>query len=83
MMRVISLIPLSKRAKQSVKQHGDLWEVVRREARVLFTTAEGPFLLVQPLTEDRAPACDMRSARIETASRWVHEFSDEDFKIAP
>lgn len=82
-MRVVSLIPLSKRGKQIVKQHGERWEVVRREESVLFTTAPGPFLLVQPLTEERAPAEDMRASRIESASRWVHEFSDEDFKVAP
>lgn len=82
-MRVITLIPLSKRAKQIVKQHGERWEVVRREVNVLFTDTPGPFLLVQPISEERAPANDMRAARIETASRWVHEFNDEDFKVAP
>lgn len=82
-MRVVSLIPMSKRAKQLVKQHGDRWEVVRREVNVLFTDKPGPFLLVQPLTEERAPASDVRSAREESASRWVHEFTDDDFKVAP
>lgn len=82
-MRIVSLIPLSNRARQIVKQHGERWEVVRREVNVLFTTSPGPFLLVQPLTEERAPADDVRASRIETASRWVHEFTDEDFKVAP
>jgi len=82
-MRIVTLIPLSKRAKQIVKQHGDRWEVIRRDVNVLFTDAAGPFLLVQPLTEERAPANDIRTSRIESASRWVHEFTDEDFKVAP
>lgn len=82
-MRVVSLIPLSKRAKQITKQHGERWEVVRAEKSPLFTDKSGPWLLVQPLTEERAPACDMRASRIETASRWVHEFTDEEFKVAP
>lgn len=82
-MRIISLIPLSKRAKQLVKQHGDRWEVVKRQDTVLFSDKAGPWLLVQPLTEERAPAMDMRSARLETASRWVHEFYDHNFKVAP
>lgn len=82
-MRVVTLIPLSKRAKQIVKQHGDRWEAIRLEQRVLFSDQRGPWLFVQPLSEDRAPAGDMRAARIETASRWIHEFSDENFKVAP
>lgn len=82
-MRVVSLIPLSKRAKQIVKEHGERWEVVKRQDRVLFLNTPGPWLLVQPLTEDRAPANDVRSARLESASRWVHEFNDENFKVAP
>lgn len=82
-MRVVSLLPLTKRAKQLVKQHGERWEVVRKEPRVLFSDAAGPWLLVQPLSEERAPADDARSARLETASRWVHEFNDENFKVAP
>lgn len=82
-MRVVSLLPLSKRAKQLVKQHGDRWEVLRREKNVLFSRGIGPWLYIQPLTEERAPATDARSARLESASRWVHEFNDEDFKVAP
>lgn len=82
-MRIVSLLPLSKRAKQVVKEHGDRWEVVKRQARVLFSEANGPWLLVQPLSEERAPANDVRSARLESATRWVHEFNDENFKVAP
>jgi len=82
-MRVVSLIPLTKRAKQIVKEHGERWEVVKRQDRVLFLNAPGPWLLVQPLTEERAPAHYVRAARVESASRWVHEFNDENFKVAP
>lgn len=82
-MRIVTLIPLSKRAKQIVKQHGERWEAVRIERSVLFTDKCGPWLLAQPLTEERAPADDIRASRIESASRWVHEFTDEDFKVAP
>jgi len=82
-MRVITLLPLSKRAKQLIKQHGERWEVVRKQNQVLFNLAPGPWLLVQPLSEERAPANDMRAARVETASRWVHEFNDTEFKVAP
>jgi hypothetical protein len=82
-MRVVSLIPLTKRAKQIVKQHGERWEAVRSEPRVLFSDLAGPWLYVQPLTEERAPANDIRAAKIESACRWVHEFNDENFKVAP
>jgi hypothetical protein len=82
-MRIVSLIPLTKRAKQIVKQHGERWEVVRSRASVLFTARGGPWLYVQPLTEERAPANDIHGAKIESACRWVHEFNDENFKVAP
>lgn len=82
-MRVITLIPMDKRAKQIVKQHGDRWEVVLRMRAVLFSDMQGPWLYVQPLTEERAPAHDARSARLESAARWVHEFNDQGFKVAP
>lgn len=82
-MRVITLIPLSKRGKQLVKEHGERWEVIRKADKVLFSDDKGPWLFVQPLTEDRSPASNMREARIESASRWVHEFTDHNFKVAP
>jgi hypothetical protein len=82
-MRIVSLLPLTKDAKRIVKQHGERWEVRQRWQTVLFSGKPGPWLLVQPLTEDRAPAADMRAARIESASRWVHEFNDDEFKVAP
>ena len=82
-MRIISLIPISKRGKQLVKQHGERWEVVKKQDKVLFSTDTGPWLYVQPITEERAPANTVRDARIDSASRWVHEFRDINFKVAP
>ena len=82
-MRVVTLIPLTKRAKQIVGQHGARWEVVRRQPHVLFSAEHGPWLMVQPLSEERAPAQDFAAAKVESASRWVHEFHDDNFKVAP
>jgi hypothetical protein len=82
-VRVVTLIPLDKPARQIVKQHGERWEVVRREMCVLFSDSPGPWLYVQPLTEDRAPADNARAARVDSAARWVHEFNDDNFKVAP
>jgi hypothetical protein len=83
-MRVVTLIPLTKRAKQIVKQHGERWEVIVSQDNVIFAgSTPGPWIYVQPLTEERAPASNIRDARLESASRWVHEFSDENFKVAP
>lgn len=82
-MQALTLIPLTKRAKQIVKQHGERWEVVNKRDRVLFSDKDGPWLYVQPLTEERAPADNARAARIESAARWVHAFNDENFKVAP
>lgn len=82
-MRVLTLIPRTKRAKQIIKQHGERWEVVRCQPYVLFDANRGPWLLVQPLSEERAPADDLLAAKIESASRWVHEFFDDEFQVAP
>jgi hypothetical protein len=82
-MRVVSLLPLNKEAKKIVNRHGERWEVVSRKMYVGFSQAEGPWLLVQPLTEERAPANAVRSARLESALRWVHEHHDTNFKVAP
>lgn len=82
-MRIVTLIPLDKSAKQVIKQHGERWEVVTREAGSLFDDEPGPWLLVLPLTEERAPAQDIRAARVDSALRWVHEFNDSSFKVAP
>lgn len=82
-MRVVSLHPLNRDARQVVKRHGERWEVVKRQARVMFTDGAGPWLYVHPLTEDRAPAQDMRAARLDSAARWVHEFNDSNFKVTP
>lgn len=82
-MRIISLIPLTKKGKQLIKTHGDRWEVVEVRQQVIFDDRHGPWLLVQPLSEERAPASNMRSSRIETASRWIHEHDDINFKVAP
>lgn len=82
-MRIVTLIPLTKRGKQLVKQHGDRWMVMEKRDHVLFNTDPGPWLLCLPITEEQAPASNMRAARIESASRWVHEHNDENFKVAP
>jgi len=82
-MRIVTLVPQTKRGKQIIKQHGDRWEVVRRWPSILFGDAPRPWLLLLPLTEERAPAEDVRASRMESASRWVHEFNDEHFKVMP
>lgn len=82
-IRIITLIPLSKRAKQIIKQHGDRWLVLEKRDRILFDERDGPWLLVIPITEDQAPAMNAREARNESQSRWVHEHYDFEFKTAP
>lgn len=82
-MHVITLIPKSKQGKQLVKAHGDRWEVLEQREYVLFSDRAGPWLLAVALQEDRAPANDMRAARIDSSSRWIHMHDDEHFKTAP
>lgn len=82
-MRVITLIPQTKRAKQIVKQHGDRWEVIQSRKLVLFSDGNGPWLFVQPLTEERGIPKTVAEAKTESATRWVHEHFDSEFKVSP
>lgn len=81
-MRIVTLIPQTKRAKQLVKQHGDRWEVLNVVESVLFSTETGPWMHVTPITEPRV-AMTAREARDDTASRWIHAHFDTNFKVAP
>jgi hypothetical protein len=81
-MRAITLIPISKRAKQIVKQHGERWEVLQTLNKVLFSDKVGPWILVAPIDEQRV-ALTVKDSKEETTSRWIHEHFDENFKVAP
>jgi len=81
-MKIYTLAGLSKRGKQIVKQHGERWECVRQRDKVLFSDKAGPWLYVEPLGELRV-STTVREARFETAGRWVHALTDEDFKVMP
>lgn len=73
-MRVITLAPRTASAKRIIKAHGDRWEVIKK---LDFE------ILIQPLSEERAPSATVRQARVETAMRWINEFNDENFKVMP
>lgn len=81
-MRIVTLLPLSKRAKQLLKQHGERWEVLKVQDKVLFSDSAGPWMLVTPITEDRMHQT-VRDTREDTASRWLHAHFDTNFKVAP
>lgn len=81
-MRIVTLIPLTKKAKQRIKQHGDRWEVLDVRESVLFSTEAGPWMFVIPITEERIHHT-VRDTREDTASRWIHAHFDSDFKVAP
>lgn len=81
-MRIVTLIPLDKRAKQMVRQHGNRWEVLQMVEKVLFSTDAGPWMHVSPIDEKRIHE-SVRDTREDTASRWVHAHFDKQFKVAP
>lgn len=81
-MRIVTLLPQSKRAKQIVKQHGERWEVLELRDKVLFSDRAGPWMLVVPITEPRIHTTP-REAREDSASRWIHAHFDDNFKVAP
>lgn len=82
-MRIITLLPKTKRAKQIISQNGPRWEVVGLRPRVLFSDEPGPWLYVMPLTEERGLPTTVAQAKVQSATRWVHEFHDDNFKVAP
>jgi hypothetical protein len=82
-MRIITLVPKNKRAKQIIKQHGDRWEVIKSLQTILFNPHPGPWLYIQPLTEERGLPTTVAEAKIESATRWVHEHFDDNFKVVP
>lgn len=81
-MKIYTLAGISKRGKQIVKEHGDRWERVTSLDTVLFSDKKGPWLYLEPIGELRQ-ATTAREARIETAGRWVHSLTDDDFKVMP
>lgn len=81
-MHIVTLLPLSKRGKQLVKQHGDRWEVVQVCQTVLFSSDAGPWILVTPITEERVHQT-VWDTREDTASRWIHAHFDTNFKVTP
>ena len=81
-MHIVTLLPLTKKGKQIVKQHGDRWEVLRSLDKVMFSNDKGPWMLVVPLGEKRVDET-VRDTRQDSASRWVHAFFDKNFKVAP
>lgn len=64
------------------QQHGDRWEVLKVQERVLFSDQAGPWMHVTPITEVRIHHT-AREAREDTASRWIHAHFDDNFKVAP
>lgn len=81
-MRIVTLLPLTKRAKQIVKQHGERWEVLQVRENVLFSDQAGPWMHITPISEQRTHYT-VREAREDTASRWIHAHFDDSFKVAP
>lgn len=81
-MRIVTLIPLDKRAKQIIKKCGDRWEVINVLDKVLFSDASGPWMHVAPITEKRIDET-VQDTRNDTESRWVHAHFDKSFKVAP
>lgn len=62
----VKLIPKTSKAKQRIKQYGDVGEVVEVKDEVIFSSDSGPWLRVQ--AADRY-------------SRWVHKTKDTDFEV--
>ena len=54
--------------KNRVREHGNTWDHLKTEDKVFFSDQKGPWILVQS---------QKRSSYVQ----WVHQDSDEDFKI--
>lgn len=65
----------SLKGKNRVKEHGEIWELISRRDRVLFSSEAGPWLLVTPISVE--PILEPKRA-----DRWVKEKDDPDFEVS-
>jgi hypothetical protein len=69
----LQLLARSKRGKQLAQEFGTVWQIVRFEEDVRFSSRAGPWLFVEPLVED--------SSKRLLGGRWIHSQYDEHFSI--
>ena len=58
----------TQKGKNRIREHGDLWVLLKTRDSVLFDTKPGQWFLIAP--------CNNGSA-----SRWIHSINDRDFEI--
>ncbi len=70
---MIKLSGITKKGRQRVKQHGEMWRVLEVRDTVIFSSERGPWMLVAPGGHDKT----------SNSIRWVHVSADEDFAVIP
>jgi hypothetical protein len=70
-MNTVTLTPKTHKGKNIIRRHGTTWVVRAVAERVFFSTAAGPWLLVDPVR-----------ARSSCDKRWVHARRDDNFDVA-
>lgn len=66
--RKFKLTGKSLKGKNRVRENGETWELVEKRQKVLFSTEDGPWLLLSSIANP-------------SHSRWVHEHHDTDFVV--
>ena len=70
---MLTLVGISKKGKQRVKERGDQWRIVSARDTVLFSDKRGLWFLIVPAGKPDDDA----------SSRWIHSTNDNDFLVLP
>ncbi len=67
-MKTVRLEGQTLLGKNRIREHGAVWKVVKQKDTVGFSSARGPWFLIEAINTGYG--------------RWVHADYDEDFKIS-
>ena len=70
----VTLVPLTRKGKNRIREHGERWKVEGIRDRVGFSPRPGPWILVVAI-DDPNPFGG------QPTFRWIKESDDENFEI--
>ncbi len=70
----VTLVPLTRKGKNRIHEHGERWRVEGIRNRVGFSLRPGPWVLVVAVN-------DPNLFEGQPTFRWVRELDDENFEI--
>lgn len=74
-MTTLTLAPITRAAKNILRDNGEIFRVIEERSPVLFTDRPGPWLLLESMKDVEAGKGPWSYAM------WVAEQGDEDYRI--